>query len=394
MEALDRIFPPTPTTTMPLPSPQPNPPLPPSPSMAPNEPPHREPVDLAAIRAQTEQRSTTTATAPSQLLSHSCRTSPSDKATLDSSVELDKPFDLNLYKQPVAFCRGKYSYAGLTTNKPEPLLRSTTSRSSKPPEAALPENAIERSTRKPVDLAEIRDQIRRSMAALDRLFPPMTPTTTTPLPQRQPDSPYPPPTLSPATLNPTLEREPFDLTANNSQLLKNMENMAQIYPSEPMPMTPLTTPQSDTDQSDTPPGPLETLPLLAILSRIGRFIDNTRTHNITLWKPDYLHRRPTFNRPIGHSQISVHHLAHETSNFPFLAARLHCPTTERIHDPLANLQYSTNNSTLNKYATSPYDPAFDIHPTRPDQCQTYYKNPTGRPSATPVQAFAHNKRPP
>jgi len=76
-------------------------------------------------------------------------------------------------------------------------------------------------------------------------------------------------------------------------------------------------------QLDMPPVPLETSPHLVILSRIDQLINNTCTPNITLWKPDALHRCPTSNWPFEHSLLSVHHLVHETSIFAYLATIPH-----------------------------------------------------------------------
>jgi len=53
-----------------------------------------------------EQRSPTTAPAPSPIPNTSYRTSPSNDANLNSKFELDEPFDLNFYKRPLASCRG------------------------------------------------------------------------------------------------------------------------------------------------------------------------------------------------------------------------------------------------------------------------------------------------
>jgi len=339
----------------------------------------------------------------------------------------------HLCKRPYAFCSGNCSAAGLTTTTPEPLLRSKTSRSFSPSEAAQPA-PTEPPKREPVDLAAIRAQIRASMATLDRLFPlPMpttttlppqqpepplppssstapteppkretvdlaairaqisasmatldrlfplqSPTTTMPLPLQQPDSPLHPPTPSPTMPNTTPDHAPFDLADNNSQLFKNMENMDHITLPEPLPMTPQTTTPPAVDHSDTPSAPLATTPILVILSRIDRLLNNTRTCNNTLWKPDALNRRPTYNRPIGHSQITVHHLAHATGHFPFPATILH-----RLNNPLDA-----------DYDTLQYTPAFDIHLPWQVKHPKLYQHPQCLLLATNVKAFVHNMRPP
>jgi len=190
---------------------------------------------------------------------------------------------------------------------------------------------------KPIDLAEICNQISASMATLDRPFllpMPTTTTTTMPQPPSQPDSP------SPTTISSTNPSElPFEIAEIPLKTLPDNPN--HFYPLKPMPTTPqLTTQQPADDHLDPPPVPRETLTLLMeILFRIDRLLHNTRMPNPSLWTPAAIYR----SHPNRHRQLTVHHLAHKPGTFPFAETLLN-----HNHNPL-------------KAGTHNYTPAFDIH---------------------------------
>jgi len=114
--------------------------------------------------------------------------------------------------------------------------------------------------------------------------------------------------------------------------------------------------------------------LTVILSRIGRFLHDTQTQNLTLWIPDALYRCHNPNRTTGHSRIPVQHFPHDTSTFPSMEPILYC-----VNNPLEA-----------EGATEQYTPAFDIHLSWQVNCQNYYQNPHRLLMDTTVQAFAPN----
>jgi len=299
----------------------------------------------------------------------------------------------------------------LTTTTPAPLSRPNTSCSNSHIEAAQPEQtAFKPPKREPVDLAAIRDQIRASMAALDRLFPlqqmpktiiplqqpectpftprpsPMTPEppkckpvdlaaiqqqirasmaaldrlfpmTMLPLQPQQPASTLPPSAPPSTTLTVLQQREPFVLTDHRPQCHNNTDHQDKTFSLAPLPTTTQTTTQQPAaDPLAQTSASLATSTLdMMILSCIDRLLHNTCTHN-PLWIPDAFLRSPNPNQPTGTSMLPVPTTAH---------------TTDTVFFP-ALFPHNFNNPLAADYATKKYTPAFNIHLPWQINCQKFY----------------------
>jgi len=243
-------------------------------------------------------------------------------------------------------------------------------------------------------------------------IPTTTTTTITKPPSQLPlQQVYPPPPYS-SKMKEQPQPEPITNTLPSTR--KNME-LDRPFPTALPPTAPpdyaAPFPTTEPSKSHLPTAPAT--PLMPLRSRLERLLDNIHSNTIELWMPDAVYRR------------SVRHLS-EAPDLSCAQPTDHANPANRTLYFLANLQYHNNNSLLAEYATSPYNPAFDIHPKRTDlrqKCHQHHSfitnsavkpyNPafdlhpmltdhhqqghqhhTRLPLALPVQVFAQNKRPP
>ena len=179
---------------------------------------------------------------------------------------------------------------------------------------------------------------------------------------------------------------------------------------------------------EVPPSPPFATPETPLRSRIARIIRQIDDRTTAFWTPDAVHRRISVNRSNGPDTIPArpsgfdnrtHQLTiipkhtnnsrpdtHATSFFnpafdihlPWLDYRPKCYQ----HSDFATAGKLTDNRQQRnpfhflpaKPDTRPYNPAFDLHPTRPFPRTITQQTHTCFSVATYVPGFAQNKRPP
>jgi len=127
--------------------------------------------------------------------------------------------------------------------------------------------------------------------------------------------------------------------------------------------------------------------MLIAISRIStqhqlNALDPTHTHPM-----DYANCKPYLLDPTKYN-----------SNNSLLASYVTSPYNPafEIHPKLPDHHQKCHQykSLLAYYATSPYNPTFDIHPTISDHCQKCHQHHPCFPLAPLIQVLAQNKRPP
>jgi len=272
--------------------------------------------------------------------------------------------------------------------------------------------------KEPVDLAAIRQQIQENIDYWNWRFPPPTLKTPTAPPTRQPNTPIPSPTRFPVT-----EPEP--------------------------PMTLQMTTQSDGEQLNRPPVPIATSTLSTVSlvstdstrplshpvatpapmrSRIERMISQLDDSTTALWMPNALHQSIYANQSNGPDTIpacppELDNRTHSLTASPKYTnnSRPDTPATS-FFNPAFDIhltwfdhrtqcyqhsdfdishmltdhrqQHHQHHSLLANYDTQPYNPAFDLHPTRPGPCTKTQQHHPCFSVATYVPGLAQNKRPP
>jgi len=324
-----------------------------------------------------------------------------------TSCDIDEGFSPIVCKCPLPFCRGSCpTAASLWRQQSAFSLRPTTSRSidDAPPKHPTSEPP----QRQPIDLKAIQAEIRASMERLDWLFPADDKDDDAPIP-RQPDSSlHSPIPFSMTPIEPP-EHEPVDLAAIQDQIRASLATLDRLFP---LPMSTTTTLPLQHPEPPlpitTPPAPIETEATVTtfppLRTRIERLLSNSPISNAVLWMPDIVYRRvpnrsPELDLPCSSNPPRAPctlHPGHPLDN------NLQRTQYDHNYNPAFDIHLLTvhrqqchqHHSLLTNHDPRPYNPAFDIHPTRPVHRQQPKQNHTRFSVATYVPGLAQNKRPP
>jgi len=254
----------------------------------------------------------------------------------------------------------------------------------------------------PPKITDTTTQMRPS----DRLL--LQPTTTTLTPSQPPlqqDSPLP-------QYSPKLQQQQQPVSIENDLLLlrNNMESTQSFTTASSPPAPP-------DDRAPFPPSepsqrPLPTAPAISVMpirSRLERLLNNIHDNPIAPWVPDAVHRRYVLHLS-GEQDLPAHHTERDTStpavleNIPYdhNNSLVTCYVTSPynpafdIHPMKSGYRQKRppHRVTQTNYITGPYNPALDIHPTPTDQRMTCHQPHTRLPLAPPVKVCAQHKRPP
>jgi len=300
--------------------------------------PQRQPVDLAAIRAEIQ----------ANLDDLDRRFSPPTTTTTTTTT------------QP--------------SRQPDPPLLSPTV--SKTPTGPLKHEAV--------DLAAIQAEIRASMERLDRLFPlPRSTTTTTTLPLRHPESPLHLPTPTKSTETEETVTPSLLMSTRIERMISNLpvRNAALWMPDIVYRrVTRDRSPEMDFPGSSNPPGAPSTFHLdYPLTNNLPR--DNSN------YNPDLdIHLPLPDHRQHCHQN---HFLSANHATRPYNPAfDIHLMMTDYCQ------HRHLHHSLRAHHATRPYNPALDIHPTWTVHRPKHPQNHTCFSVASYVPGLAQNKRPP
>jgi len=240
-----------------------------------------------------------------------------------------------------------------------------------------------------------------------RLLLPTTTTTTTQTPFRPPlQQDFTPPPYSPE-----LQQQQTVLIENDLQSTRNnMESDQPFTTALPPPAPPDDgAPFSPSEPSQRPLPTAPATPVMPIRSRMERLLNNIQDNPIAPWMPDAVYRRNVLHLSGEQDLFPAHHTERDTStlyvleniplhhNNPIVASyatSLYNPALD-IHPTKSGYHQKRppHHLTQTTYITSPYNPALDIHPTTTDQHMKCHQPHTRLPLAPPVKVCAQHKRP-
>jgi len=150
------------------------------------------------------------------------------------------------------------------------------------------------------------------------------------------------------------QQQPVSIKNGLPSIRKHME-LDQPFPTTPLPTAPpgngAPFPPTEPNKRPLPTAPAT--PMRPIQSRLERLLNNLHDNPIAPWMPDTI------------CWCCVLHLSREQDMSP--AHHTECDnSTPAVKD---TIPYHNNNPLVTNYATSTYNPAFDLHPTMFRHCQ-------------------------